>query len=59
MMLEKVKNYEEYMIGFRREMHKNPELSGQEFETQKRIMKELDDMGIPYKKWATHHWWLY
>lgn len=49
-MLEKAKKIEDYVISFRRVLHENPELSGQEFETQKRIMKELDKLGIPYKK---------
>lgn len=49
-MLEKAKAVEEYVIAFRRDLHEHPELSGQEVETQKKIMKELDDMGIPYRK---------
>lgn len=49
-VLEKAKNIESYIIDFRRELHRNPELSGQEFKTQEKIMKELDKLGIPYKK---------
>lgn len=49
-ILDKVKSMEEYIINFRRDLHENPELSGQEFRTQERIMKELDKLGIPYKK---------
>lgn len=49
-MLEKAKEIEDYIIAFRRDLHENPELSGEEYETQKKIMKELDALGIPYKK---------
>ena len=49
-ILEKVKVYEDYMINFRRELHMYPELSGQEFETQKRIIRELEAIGLSYKK---------
>lgn len=49
-MLEKAKAIEEYIIRLRRELHEYPELSGQEFKTQEKIMKELDALGIPYKK---------
>jgi amidohydrolase len=49
-IIEKAKSIEEYIINFRRDLHKNPELSGQEFKTQEKIMKDLDKLGIPYKK---------
>ncbi|AWK52485.1 amidohydrolase [Clostridium beijerinckii] len=49
-ILDKAKEIEDYVINFRRDLHKNPELSGQEFKTQEKIMKELDKLGIPYKK---------
>lgn len=49
-MLEKAKLVEDYVVKLRRHFHENPELSGQEFKTQERIMKELDELGIPYKK---------
>lgn len=49
-MLDKAREIEEYIINFRRDLHENPELSGQEFKTQEKIIKELDKMGIPYKK---------
>lgn len=39
-----------YMQEIRRELHRYPELSSQEFETQKRIMRELDAMNISYRK---------
>lgn len=49
-ILEKAKSIEEYIVNFRRDLHENPELSGQEFKTQEKIMKELDKLGIPYRK---------
>lgn len=49
-MLDKAREIEEYIINFRRDLHENPELSGQEFKTQEKIIKELDKLGIPYKK---------
>lgn len=48
--LEKAKSIEEYIINFRRDLHENPELSGKEFKTQEKLMKELDALKIPYKK---------
>jgi len=49
-MLDKVKNIENYIIDLRRYFHANPELSGQEFNTQKVIIEELQKMGIEVKK---------
>lgn len=50
MLIDKVRelvtNKENEMIDFRRDLHKNPELSMQEFETSKKIAKELEKMGI-------------
>src|SRR5690554_1810674 len=49
-ILVKAKAIEEYIINFRRVLHEEPELSGQEFKTQEKIMKELDKLQIPYRK---------
>ncbi len=49
-ILDRAKLIEDYIINFRRNLHENPELSGLEFKTQGKIMKELDELGIPYKK---------
>ncbi|WP_409227377.1 amidohydrolase [Gudongella sp. SC589] len=51
--IDKVKDVEEKIIEMRRHLHENPELSSQEFETQKYIMKKLDELGIPYEKVGT------
>lgn len=51
--IDKVKEVEDQIIEIRRHLHENPELSGQEFETQKYIMKELDELNIPYEKVGT------
>jgi len=46
---ELAKKYKQYSIDMRREFHMHPEPSWQEKETSKRIKRELDDMGIPYR----------
>ncbi len=38
------------LIAIRRQLHANPELGYQEYETAELICKELDKLGIPYKK---------
>lgn len=40
----------EESIALRRVFHKNPELSGEEFQTILRIQEQLDDYGINYEK---------
>lgn len=49
-MLDKAQTIEDYIIHFRRSLHKEPELSNQEFKTQEKISVELDKLGIPYRK---------
>ncbi len=51
--IDQVEKVEEKMIVNRRHFHQYPELSGEEFETQKYIMKQLDQLGIPYEKVGT------
>ena len=51
--IDEVKKIEEKMIESRRYLHQYPELSGEEFETQKYIMKRLDELDIPYRKVGT------
>ena len=38
------------LIAIRRQIHANPEIGYQEFETANLICKELDELNIPYKK---------
>ena len=45
---ELAKKYEEYIISMRRYFHENPELSGKEDGTVKRLTEELERMGIEY-----------
>jgi len=46
-------NTKEYVIAIRRQIHQNPELGFEEFETQKLIIHELENLGIKYTKFAT------
>ncbi len=39
----------DYIVSIRREFHRHPELSLQEFRTAQRIEEELDKFGIPYE----------
>ncbi|KAM0956594.1 hypothetical protein COP2_025510 [Malus domestica] len=39
----------DWMVGIRRQIHENPELGYEEFETSELIRAELDKMGIEYK----------
>ncbi len=52
-ILDKAKSIEDYIISFRRSLHEDPELSEHEFKTQEKIIKELDKLGISYKKVGT------
>lgn len=49
---EQAKKFKQYVVDMRREFHKYPEPSWQETETSKRIMRELDEMGVPYRSIA-------
>ena len=40
----------ERVIALRRELHRNPELSLEEFQTARRIEEELDRLGIPHRR---------
>jgi amidohydrolase len=46
------KKYEDYAIEMRRHFHMNPEPSMEEYETQKKVMEELEKMGIEHFKAA-------
>lgn len=53
MINEKVKSLiaanNDKMIAFRRDLHQNPELSFEEFETTKKVAAKLDEFGISYR----------
>ena len=38
------------VVSIRRHLHRNPELSGEEFQTAAYICRKLDEYGIPYRK---------
>ena len=39
-----------YVTAMRREFHEYPETSGKEYETRERLIREIENMGIPYEK---------
>lgn len=47
------KEFNKYLIELRREFHKYPEVSWNEFETSKRIKEELVNMGLEFKECAS------
>ena len=42
--------YEEQIIAWRRHFHEHPELSGKEYETSEFLSRELDKLGLPYRR---------
>lgn len=49
-MLDRTKKYEQYMIDIRRHLHMHPELSGEEVNTKKFLIEELNKLGIEVKE---------
>lgn len=47
---EKAEQYHSEMVGIRRHLHANPELSFEEFQTSEYVAGKLDEFGIPYQK---------
>lgn len=47
-ILTQIENLEDRLIGFRRHLHENPELSGFEFKTLELIRNRLTELGIPF-----------
>lgn len=43
------KENQAYALKMRREFHQNPEISGQEQQTRKRLIRELEQMGVLYR----------
>ncbi len=48
--LELARSIQDYVVEYRHEVHMHPELSMQEFETTDRICRELDKMGVSYRR---------
>ena len=44
------KKIQNELVELRRYFHEHPELSWEEFNTQKKIMEYLDELGIPYQE---------
>ncbi len=47
-IVDLIKKHEDYIISMRKFFHENPELSGEETNTVKKICSELEGMGIEY-----------
>lgn len=41
--------YQDYMVNMRREFHRHPELSGEEYHTRDILIREIEEMKLPYK----------
>lgn len=54
MVKEKAREYKDYVVYLRRQLHMNPELCWEEKETSELIEKELKKMNVPYKKIAKY-----
>ncbi|HYF01972.1 MAG TPA: amidohydrolase, partial [Patescibacteria group bacterium] len=50
--LDRAREIEQKIIGYRRTLHENPELSFEEFETSQYIQNALKDMNIDYRVMA-------
>ena len=40
--------YEQEIVALRRHLHRHPELSGEEYETSKKVQEQLEEHGIPF-----------
>ena len=54
-ILEEVDRFHERIVKIRHDIHQNPELSGQEKETNLLLRSILDAEGIPYKTFENHY----
>lgn len=46
---EMAQEYQDYMKEMRREFHRHPEISGEEYHTREVLVREIESMGIPYR----------
>ncbi len=53
-ILETAKQYHDYVINCRRTIHRFAEISGQEEKTSAFILAEVEVLGLPYERAATH-----
>lgn len=51
-IIQWLESHQEEIVGWRRYFHQHPEVSGQEFETQKKVLELLASMGIEGRKIA-------
>lgn len=51
-IIQWLESHQEEIIGWRRYFHQHPEVSGQEFETQKKVLEILSSMGVEGRKIA-------
>lgn len=54
-LIKECKNIEPWLIRIRRDIHKTPELSEEEYETKKKIIKYLKEIGIDYIDFKDHN----
>lgn len=41
---------QEYMVRMRREFHRHPEIAGEEYHTREVLIREIEGLGLPYRK---------
>jgi amidohydrolase len=52
-IIEEVGRLQDWMVEVRRELHRNPELGLEEFDTARLLERELTALGIGYERWDT------
>jgi amidohydrolase len=52
-ILREVGDQRDWMVEVRRELHRNPELGLEEFDTARLIERELTALGVDYERWDT------
>lgn len=54
-LIKECENIKPWLINIRRDFHKTPELSEKEYETKKKIIKYLEEIGIDYIDFKEHN----